>query len=186
MIALALTLATPTIVQAAPTPAAAETLDPAKLAAARALIDIVMPPQTRDGMIDAMLKPMMANVSQAALSNPMFAKEIGDDPKLRAVFDRFLARQTDTMLARLRAGLPGMFAAMERAYSRRFTVQQMADAQAFFTTPSGRAYMREGMSIMADPDVQAWQRSLMQGSMGNMQGEIAALLAELEAAEKSK
>jgi hypothetical protein len=188
MIALAFALATPAFAQAAPAPAPApvEAPDPARIVAARALIDVVMPPEARDGMIDAMLKPMMTNVQQAVLNNPMFGKEISADPKLRAVFDGFLARRTEATLAQLRAGLPGMFAAMERAYARRFTIQQMADAQAFFATPSGRAYMREGMTIMSDPDVMAWQRTLMQDSMGDMKGEIARLMTELEATEKSK
>lgn len=183
MIALALALAAPVAAQAAPAPTAAP--DPAKLAAARALIDVVMPPEARDGMVDAMLRPMMANLQQGLMSNPMFQKDMAD-PKRRAVFDRFLAQRNEATLAKLRAGLPGMFTAMERAYARRFTIEQMADAQAFFATPSGRAYMREGMTIMSDPDVQAWQRTLMQDAMGDMRGEIAQLIAELAAVEKGK
>ncbi|WP_394652582.1 DUF2059 domain-containing protein [uncultured Sphingomonas sp.] len=178
--------ATPPPATVAQAEAEAEAPDPARLAAARALVDVLMPQATRDAMIVSMVQPIMANMQQMILSDTTFGKMIGNDADLRATFERFLQRQNATTLETMRAGLPGMFEAMTRAYARRFTVQQMADAQAFFSTSSGQAYIRGSMTVMSDPDIQAWQRSLMQKSMSEMPTRVAELMTELRAAGEKK
>ncbi len=167
----------------AQTGATVQTPELARLAAARELIDVVMPPADRDAMIENIIHPMLANIRRAVMEMPRMKAGVDNNPKLIAVLDGFMERQNARTLKQLQTGLPGMFDAMMRAYARRFTITEMADAKAFFATPSGRAYMQKGMTIMNDPDVQAWQRDLMQSSLSRVGADIDALVKELDAVE---
>ena len=109
------------------------------------------------------------------------AEEQLQDPKVKAVFDRFLARQQQLTLDQVNDQLPGLFDAMARAYARRFTVGQLGEIEAFFNTPTGRAYMTESMSIMSDPDIAAWQRQSIAASMDRLPTELERLRKDLEA-----
>ena len=42
---------------------------------------------------------------------------------------------------------------MAYAYARKFNAQQLGDMNAFFATPTGKAYADEWMSLQADPEV---------------------------------
>ena len=42
---------------------------------------------------------------------------------------------------------------MAHAYARKFSAQQLGDMNAFFATPSGKAYANEWMALQADPEV---------------------------------
>lgn len=179
VLALAATIAAPAA-QAAPAPAATEAPDPARLAAAKQVLDVLMPPDKRAAMFDAIMAPMYANMRQAMReSPPMKGRE--NDPKMTAFVERMMEKQEERSGALLRENLPGMFQAMERAYARRFTVEQLNEVGAFFATPTGRVYMERGMTIMADPDVLAWQRSLMQRTMTGLEADMKTMIAEIEA-----
>ena len=188
MAAMMLALMAPATAQAqrapAPAPASAIAPDAARVVAARELIDILMPPETRDQMIDGMMRPMLANIQGAMRSDPSFAAMIGDDPKVQAAFDQFIARQQQQTTATMREALPGMVPAMANAYARRFDVQQLHDIRTFFETPTGKAYMRASFTIMSDPDIQAWQHDLMTRSMARLQQDVAAFVRQTEAASK--
>lgn len=152
--------------------------DPARLAAARELIDVLMPPETRERMIESMIAPMLGNLQQGMTQSPMFSSAMAEHPEMQTQFAAFLERQQKSTMTLMRAGLPGMIEAMARAYARRFDVAQCRDIKAFFATPSGRAYMQQSLTIMSDPDVAAWQRSMMQSSMANMQADVAEFAKE--------
>ena len=182
---LLLAVPLPVLAQSASVPAQAPAPlarpDAARLAAARMLIDELMPPATREQMIDGMIRPMLANIQRGMAEQPAFAAAMSADPRAKAIFDRFMARQFDRTTERMRAGLPGMVDAMTAAYARRFDPAQLAEILAFFRTPTGRTYMRESMTIMADPDVAAWQRTTMADSMGHIQDDIAQVAREIAA-----
>jgi hypothetical protein len=42
---------------------------------------------------------------------------------------------------------------LARAYARKFTAQQLGEMNAFFTTPTGKAYASEWMALQADPEL---------------------------------
>jgi hypothetical protein len=156
-------------------------VDPARLAEARKVIDAVMPPATRDQMFESMIGALMKNMMQGIMQNPDFQTALDRKPGARDVFNRFVERQQELGLADLRANMPGMIDAMARAYARRFTVEQLRDIAAFFETPTGKAYTAQVGQIMADPDVAAWQQSLMARSMARAPDEVAQLRREIEA-----
>lgn len=169
---------------ATPVAAVAEP-DAARLASARQLLDQIMPPATREAMIQSMLTPMQANMRQGIMQSDGMQKMLGD-PKAKAAFDQFLAKQDARTGTMLRESLPGMVDAMSRAYARRFDVAQLDDLKRFFTTPTGQAYVANSFSIMADPDIAAWQRKLMSQAMTHMQDDIAAMVKDIEATQQDK
>ena len=176
----------PSVAQAQTSPVAAPALDPARLAAAHELIDVLMPPATRAQMVESMMTPMLANLRQGMTQNPDFAKTMNADPRVKALFDTFMARQQTRTMTMMRDALPGMSDAMARAYARRFDVAQMRDIKAFFGTPTGRLYMQQSYTIMADPDVGAWQRTMMANSMTGVQADVADFAKQIAALEPKK
>jgi hypothetical protein len=166
---------------AAGAPAQPADVDPARLAAARELLAVMLPAEQRDRIMEGMIRPMMANLRQSMMQSPGFGEMLGKDPKVSSAFDRFVKGQEDRSVATVKAGMPGMIEAMSRAYARRFDTRQIADIRAFFETPSGRAYISASYSIMSDPDIQAWQRDLMSRSMAHMQEDIAKFVSDVSA-----
>ena len=156
-------------------------VDPARLAAARALIDVLIPPAAREQMIQGMIAPMQANMRRGLEENPEFAAEMRGDPRAKAIFDRFMVRQEARTRDILRQSLPGMVPAMAAAYARRFTVAQMQDIRTFFETSTGRVYLQEAFTMMSDPDVQAWQRRMMTQTLAEVQKDAAAVVTEIAA-----
>lgn len=175
-------LAAPLAAQAPAPSAAATSLDPARLAASERLITVLMPPERRDAMLTGLMQAQTANMTKAIESNADLAAMFDADPRARTIFTRFIERQQADASATLRRELPGMMTAMARAHARRFTVAQLGEMTTFFASPTGRAYMEQGTTIMTDPDVAAWQQKVMGETFAKMpamvrqmQGEILAL-----------
>jgi hypothetical protein len=183
LIALAALVASPALAQEAPTPATqAATADAAaRLTTARNLLNVILPPAKRDGMIDAIMKGMMANLSQSMFNSAPMKTAFEADPRAGEIFQRFFQRQQATSLTSLKANFPGMMDAMARAYARRFTVPQMGEMRTFFLTPTGQVYINEAATIVNDPDVAKWQRDLMAKEMARIPAEIQAMMAEIKA-----
>ena len=157
--------------------AATEVLDPARLTAARDLIDVVMPVDRREAMIEGMMKTMTANLQQSIGAS----EDMRKDARVKAIFDRYVADQTSESTRNFKVALPGMITAMSRAYARRFTVAQMAEMKAFFATPTGRLYMDQGATIMSDPDVASWQQATMSAQWSKMRDGVRAMQLEIMA-----
>lgn len=167
--------------QVAAPAAAAVAVDPERLAAARALMEQIMPPATRDQVVSSMMASMTQTMLQGLRQAPDLSKALEKNPKARPVFERFMARQQALATEQLKANLPGMLEAMAHAYARRFTLPQLRDMATFFATPTGQVYLVQAPTIMGDPDVAAWMGDLMRTSMNRTPGEIAKLMAELKA-----
>jgi hypothetical protein len=179
---LLLAIATPAMAVAqAPVEAPAAAPDPARVAAARALVDVMMPPATREQMLRDMMAPMLANLRRGISQNPQFVAALDSDPRLRALFDGFMAKQEQRTTAMMQDSLPGMLPAMANAYARRFDLAQLKEIRAFFETPTGRAYMQGSVTIMSDPDVAAWQRQLMSQAMAHVQEDVAEFTRQVAA-----
>lgn len=185
-LALAAALALSPVAAAAQAPVPPVNVDPARLAAATRLLDALFPPASRTQMMDGMMTPLMANIQQGMTQNPQFAAEIARNPKMKAAFDQFMDAQFRRSLDLVRTSLPGMFDAIARAYARRFDVAQMGEIERFFRTPTGQAYMQGAMTVMADPDVAAFQRKMMADSMNRVQADTAAFVKEVAAIQQSE
>lgn len=181
-----LALVAPPAVAAPAAPAAEAAVEPERLQAAHALIEVLMPAATRNAMINGMAGSMLENITKGFAANPQLQALFASDPGSKAIVDRFISRQQSQTQQLLTDNLPGMVEAMERAYARRFTIAQMRDIEAFFATPTGRIYMAQASTIMSDPDVAAWQQRLMNGTMSRIAGETQAMVAELMAQQRPR
>lgn len=176
-------VAAPAMAQTTPAPVSTSLAapDPARIAAAERLLTVLMPPGRFQAMIDGVTQGMQRNVVQSFRNNPAMASLFDGDPRARPIFERYMTRLSESATAAMKAGQPEMMAAMARAYARRFTVAQMAEVEAFFRTPTGQVYMEQGTTIMADPDVAAWQQKVTAEQFARMPEAIAQLTAELAA-----
>ena len=183
---LVLTATTPAAVsaQAGPAVAAAPAdaaIEPARLDAARKLMDEIMPPATREQMMTSVMQSMMGAIIQSMRQNPDFARTISAEPKAAAVFDAFIKRQQTLATQDLVTNLPGMIDAMAHAYARRFTMDQLHDLSVFFATPTGQTYVVAAPTVMSDPDVGQWMTGTMRRSQERLPTELAKLAADLKA-----
>ncbi len=171
---LALTVASPALAQDAP-------LDTARVASAKSLMDVIMPPAKREAMIEGIMRGMMSNVTQMMTSSPEMTDAFGGDKRATEIFDKFMKRQQESSIKMLKDNFPGMMDAMTNAYARRFTSVQLGEMRTFFETPTGQIYVDQAATIMNDPDVMAWQRDLMTKGFSQMPKEIDAMMAEIKA-----
>ncbi|KTT74992.1 DUF2059 domain-containing protein [Sphingomonas endophytica] len=186
LLAAAIALSPAAAIAQTPASAPATAVDPARLAAATELLDVLFPPATRVQMMDGMMAPLMINLRQGFMQNPQFAAEMTKNPKVKAAFDRFVDAQFGRSMEMIRTSLPGMFDAIARAYARRFDVAQMGEVERFFRTPTGKTYMQASLTIMADPDVAAFQRKMMADAMTRTQADTAAFVKEVAAIQQSE
>ncbi len=169
------TTTAPAVVETAPAP------DPARLALAREVVDLAYPPATREAMFAGVMHavtPMMQNMVD---QNPELKAAFARDPRVRAIFDRYLAKIQARVSTQLNANIPALFAAYGRAYARRFDLKQLGDLKAFFATPTGALYTSRSLSLLTDPDVLAANATMMRGAMGDMRSDAQALVAEIKA-----
>ncbi|OAN65841.1 DUF2059 domain-containing protein [Sphingomonas sp. TDK1] len=170
----------------AQTAPAVQAPEPARLAAATALIAKIMPPQRIDTLIDQMMRPMMDNLRNAMAQSPQMQAAFAKDPKAKAMLDGFVSDELQHSMALTKASMPTMLDAMARAYARRFTVAQMRDVSAFFDTPSGKIYAEQAPTVMADPDVLAAQRAVMEKSIRGTMERAQAMVAKFAAEQDKK
>ncbi|PVX28652.1 DUF2059 domain-containing protein [Sphingomonas pokkalii] len=172
--------------QTAPATPVAQAPDPARLAAAKALIAKTMPPERIDSMIDQMMRPMMENLRNAMVQSPQMQAVFASNPKAEALLDGFVGDEFKHSVALTKESMPTMLDAMARAYARRFTVAQLHDVSAFFDTPSGKLYAEQASTVMTDPDVLAAQRAVMEKSIRSTMERAQAMVAKLAAEQDKK
>lgn len=180
LVALFLAVA-PTAVSAQTAAAPVATVDPARLVAARRVVDTVFPAAQREAMMSAMVASMGQSTLAAIRQQPDVARLMAAEPRSRPVFERFLQQQQTKTTALIQANIPGMVEAMARAYARRFTATQLADMQTFFETSTGQAYVTQSMTIMSDPDVAAWQAKVTGASITTIGTDVKQFVRELMA-----
>lgn len=165
-------------------PVAAPAPDPARLAAAQALMQRILPADKRDAMIEQMVRPMFENMRGAIFSGPKFETAKAENPKLAATVETFMTDEFEHSIVLMKATMPAMLDAMARAYARRFTRDQLEAIDTFFQTPAGRAYVELAPTVVADPDFLAVQRSMLTDAMAGMQQRMTKLAATIEAGQK--
>jgi hypothetical protein len=177
----------PTIAQTgAPAVSANAPVDPARLVAARKLIEDIVPRQKRDGMVDGIVRPMMANMRDAMMRSPDMTDLFKQHPMMRDQMLQFLDSETERSLGVAHDTMPVLFEAMATAYARQFTLDQMADMQRFFTSPTGKVYVERVPAVMSDPAITAAQRVMMEKSFEGMQDRIKAMTQKMQAAAEKE
>lgn len=200
---LAQTPAAPALATPAPAPSTAP-LDPARLAAARPVIDRVWPLRTYErlmrGAMDQVAGNMMSGMYGMKMDDIAATMPDGDKKKdavthkgetlgeaMAAGDPHFEERMQITMrvmmseMSRIMTEVePEVRDALAKSYARRFTVAELGDLDRFFATPTGTAYAHDSMMLMMGPDMM----QAMQSFMPRMMKEMPVMMAKMEAATK--
>lgn len=227
MTATALLIAAPAIAQKAP-PAAASTAaapsptppppvatlvvkpipptDPARLAAARPVIDklwpvgsyarlmhVIMGPVMQDSMARSFaMKPddIMPGLSAMTAGSGADKAGGGDqtlgqmaaakDPYFQQRVTLTMAAVGDELATLMTQVEPDIRDAMAHAYARRFTVAELGELDRFLATPTGRAYAADAYTLMMSPDM----TQAMQGFLPRMVKAAPEMMARVMAATK--
>ena len=171
----------------------AEPLSPeqeARMPTAEMVVEKIFPAGTYAKMMNDTMKPMMDGMMGSFMDLPIneIAKltglygeelpELGEgsvneimailDPafedRTRLITDVTIKLVTDTMTQIE----PGYRAGLARAYAVRFTQEELADLDAYFSTPTGATYAGESMLIYTDPQVMASMNEMMPAMMSMM------------------
>lgn len=162
VLALGLTLAAaPAMAQPAPVAPAVAAPDPARLAAAREVVDAAMPPASREAMLAQIVGTFLDNTTRNVTEMLEFKEASATDQRTHPIFDRYLEKARASTIAYVQTKMPIVFEAMAKAYARRFTLRQLAELKGFFETPTGRLYMAQQGTILSDHDVAAAQLAIM-------------------------
>jgi len=157
-------------------------IDPARVAAGRALIAVVMPAEQRDKMMDGMLTAMLGNLVMGALKGNGGEAALEKSPSAQRVFTDFIAHERQLALSDVRAAMPDLVEAYARAYARMFSVDEMDQIRAFYQTPAGMKFALRGATLLGDPDVAAWQQAIAAKEGARQRGEMQKFVADLQAA----
>lgn len=195
---LCLTVAQPAFAQTAVAAEALPAPDPARLAAAKPVIDRLWPLGTyrrlMDGTMSKMMDAMMDRMFQmraADIAPAGKAKDEAGDKTMGEMAqskDPYFRERTRIMTDVLTKELlpifdkiePEIRGAMVKIYARKFTAAQLGELNAFFQTPTGTLYAREWMTAYMDPDM----LNGMQAFMPEMMKAMPAIMAKAEEATK--
>ena len=172
MITLALALAAAQAgspAASAPAPVASPApVDPARLKIAERIVLALVPPGIyaslmRDKM-PAMVDGMMAQMSGMTARDMGLPGDADDgetmeqtmakaDPAYRermAIMNRVMFAEMGDVFGKME---PALRAGMSRAFARKYDVRQLTDMDAFFTSPSGKAFANDYLATFMDPEV---------------------------------
>lgn len=208
--------ATPAVAQSAAansggTASATAVADPARVAAAKAVVDKLWPAGTYRRIMEGTMSPMLDSMMESMLGmklsdmtapmdkNGKAAKELGDvslgqlagsaDPYFRERVKITMETMLKGMTPVLESIEPQMRTSLTNIYSRRFTVVQLGDMAAFFSTPSGAAYAEQSMLVFADPEIVKGMQSFIPEMLKAMPGimkDVEAATAHLPPPPKPK
>jgi len=181
MLGLAAAAPAPALAQGPAPVAVPAAPDPARLAASKAMIDVMLPPDRRDAMMRGIIEPMIANLRSGMESSPQFSALLASNPKAREVMLSFVDRQMSKSVELTLQSMPALMDAMAVVYARRFTVSQLGEITAFYRTPTGRELVEAMPSLVAAPEVLAVQKSMMTKAFENVQADAAQLVQQLAA-----
>ena len=139
----AFALAAPALAQEAPyTPPEDELVE------ARAIMNAMFPPETREESMLEIMESMGRQVADGMMQGPVF-----QEPGIKAIMDEFIAELPVVMRPMVAEYLPQMIESTAIAYTREFTLEELQDISAFAATPSGKRYFGNVQSLLNDPAV---------------------------------
>jgi len=162
-------------------PAVAEP-SPANLAIAREFVDITMPPESRQAMMQQMTDAMFAQARDG------LSRAAGDlsDPTLQHAWNRYLERARTATRELDNESMPAIIEAIARAYARMFSHDELVQIRAFASTPAGRRYFLHSPDLLSDPDVAEASRAYHARLFPILEAVTAEVQREIEAAPQSR
>ena len=178
--------------------AAPEPVDPARLAAAKPVIDQIWPLGTYARIMHAVMDQMYGATMASMYDMPVDDFVKGVDPKAKPTGKTFrevmaetdpyyeerskrvMKVMTDEMIGLMNEIEPDVRVALANAYARKFTVAQLNDLHTFFETPTGQIYARDSMMMMMGPDMM----QALQAMMPKMMQRMPAIMEKVKEATK--
>lgn len=203
ILAALLLSATPAFAQTAQTktaPAAAQSVDPARLTLARKTIEYVWPLGTYerlmsaslDQMMDSMLKGMFdvklgdmvssdkemteedKKIAQTTMREAILKKDPHFEERMR-ITNKVMMGEMGAVLVKME---PSIREGLAKAYAKKFDAGQLADLNTFFQTPTGRVYAAESLLLYTDPEMM----TAMTGSMPEIMKAMPAIMDKVKKA----
>ncbi|MFC3213009.1 DUF2059 domain-containing protein [Novosphingobium panipatense] len=174
--------------------------DPARLAAAKQTVDYVFPLGTYGRIMNGTMDKMMDSVMDSMMQMPL--KDLAgiggvDTSKLGSgtmaqimdiydpAFKQRMQLTNRTMMTDMMDLMtqfePDIREGLAGAYAGRFDTKQLQEMNAFFATPTGRAYAADSYIVMMSPEVM----SKMQGLVPRLMKEMPAVIEKVKAATAS-
>jgi hypothetical protein len=152
-------------------------LDRRSLPVAIEIVERSFPPETRRAMFASALETFMAQARRASRE----ARDERLSAAVEAILDRHLARGRAEIERVIAEASPELFAAVARAYARRFTYDELVQIRAFAATPAGAKFLQSGMDLFADPDVARANTAYMSAALAAMRPLQEQFMEELRA-----
>ncbi|MGF7155954.1 DUF2059 domain-containing protein [Novosphingobium gossypii] len=175
-------------------------LDPARVAAAKQTVDFVFPLGTyarmMNGTMDKMMDSIMDSMMQMPLKDLVGVSGIETDKlgsattaQIMEIYDPAYKQRmqitTRTMMTDMMALMtqfePDIRDGLTSAYAGRYDAKQLQEMNAFFATPTGKAYAADAYIIMMSPEVMA----KMQQAMPRLMQAMPAIVEKVKAASGS-
>lgn len=178
-------------------PVAAQTIDPARMVAANQVVDHVFPTGTyarmMNGTFQAMMKSAMNGAGEIPLRDLAAASGASEAElsklggatlnQIMEIYDPIYKKRMGVMMDTMTVELgkmmttfePAMREGLAQAYANRFSVEQMADLNRFFETPTGKVYAADSMMLFMDPAVMERMQKAMPEIMKQMPAMIGAM-----------
>lgn len=158
---------------------AAEAADPAELAVAKAIIDIMFPNSEREATFRTLIGEVMSQFHRATPQPEI------DDPGMQAIVDGFFADMPDRLMPVVQFHLPRMLEATAVAYTNEFSLTELEEIHTFARTPAGKHYLSRSTALMSDPAVAAANtaylsdvQTLARTASADLVGQMRAYLEE--------
>lgn len=183
LIAIALGSTLPVAQARAETTPTVTSADPARVAAARPVVEKLFPVGTYRRMMDGTMSKMMDSMIGGMMKMPIAQiARISGVPadrlssmnetsleQVSAIIDPHFRERTklgmDAMMGSMTDLMdgfePNVRSALTRAFARKFDVRQLGEINAFFTTPTGNRLASDYMSMMMDRDIMNEMQALM-------------------------
>lgn len=181
---------------------ATQPVDPARLAAAQKAVAALVPEgvyvrMMRDqypAMMEVMMREMMGMKGSEFGQPDQGGKTMSElarqhDPAFEErmrIMTNVMGQEMGTVMGRME---PGVRAGLSRAFARRFDAAQLADMNAFFMTPSGKAFANDYLLMFADPEMMREMTKLapeMMRAMPAIMDKVKAATAHLPPPPKPK
>ncbi|PNU02186.1 DUF2059 domain-containing protein [Novosphingobium guangzhouense] len=203
--------------EAAPNAVSVPVTDAARLAAARQTVDYVFPLGTygriMNGTMDKMMDSIMDSMMQLPLKDLAGISGVdtsqlgsGTMAQIMEIYDPAFKQRMQVSTRTMMTDMMGLMTQFEpdirdglaSAYAGRFDTKQLQEMNAFFATPTGRAYAADSYIIMMSPEVMNKMQALMPRLMKEMPAIVEKVkastanlpaprkYAELKSAEKDK
>lgn len=135
-------------------------VDPARLAAARRVIDRAMPPEEARAMITSLVGTAFDQQIALMGDDPALKAVMRSNPTMRRTFDTFLRDVRGITEQVMGDATPALLTAMTEIYADRFSVAELVEIEAFLATPTGSRYARESFDMMGDERLVRWQAEI--------------------------